>query len=93
MGLVLFGWLSDQRYFKELTNIDSLKLIRDKTQEELEAELLPFGPIADMDEIPEYKDYTEQENWKRQLYNKGFRTENDWFEADQDSPWMMQRGY
>lgn len=43
MGLVLFGWMSDQKYFKELTNIETLAILRDRTEAEIEASLLPFG--------------------------------------------------
>ena len=43
MCLVLFAWLSDQQYFKELTNINTLMKLRDKTEEDIEADLLPFG--------------------------------------------------
>jgi hypothetical protein len=47
MGLVLFGWMSDQQYFKDLTDINTLMKLRDKTDEELESQLLPFGFIND----------------------------------------------
>lgn len=47
MGLVLFSWMSDQQYFKDLTDINTLMRLRDKTDEELENELLPFGFIND----------------------------------------------
>jgi len=43
MGLVLFAWLSDQRYFKELTDIETLKELRDMTNEQIEQTLVPFG--------------------------------------------------
>ena len=45
MGLVLFGWMSDQQYFKEITDINTLAKLRDRTDEELENEILPFGFI------------------------------------------------
>lgn len=45
MGLVLFGWMSDQQYFKDLTDINTLQKLRDKTDEELENDLVPFGFI------------------------------------------------
>lgn len=47
MGLVLFAWMSDQQYFKELTDISTLEKLRDKTEEQLEQELTPFGFISD----------------------------------------------
>ena len=43
MGLVLFAWLSDQRYFKELTDIETLKELRDMTDEQIEQTMMPFG--------------------------------------------------
>lgn len=45
MGLVLFGWMSDQQYFRDLTDINTLMKLRDKTDEELENDLVPFGFI------------------------------------------------
>lgn len=47
MCLVLFAWMSDQQYFKELTDINTLNILRDKTDEELESELTPFGFMDD----------------------------------------------
>lgn len=47
MCLVLFGWLSDQRYFKEITDINTLAQLRNKTDMELMEELVPFGHIDD----------------------------------------------
>ena len=43
MGLVLFAWMSDQQYFKDLTDINTLMKLREKTEEEMESELTPFG--------------------------------------------------
>lgn len=43
MTLVLFGWLSDQRYFKDMTNINTLAQLREKSEDELYKDLLPFG--------------------------------------------------
>ncbi len=47
MGLVLFGWLSDQTYFRDLTDINTMAALREKTEEQIEKELLPFGFIND----------------------------------------------
>ena len=47
MCLVLFAWMSDQQYFKELTDINTLNRLRDKTDEELENDLVPFGFMND----------------------------------------------
>jgi len=43
MGLVLFAWISDQQFFKELTDIQTLKYLREKSEEQIEEEMLPFG--------------------------------------------------
>jgi len=47
MCLVLFAWMSDQQYFKDYTNINTLMTLRDKTEDEIEQELSPFGFIED----------------------------------------------
>lgn len=47
MGLVLFAWLSDQAYFKDYTDINTLMRLRDKTEEEIMSEMLPFGFVDD----------------------------------------------
>jgi hypothetical protein len=63
MGLVLFAWLSDQSYFKELTSINTLSRLREKTEEEITQDLMPFGfiddgiPDADIIEAPRYKNW------------------------------------
>lgn len=52
MGLVLFAWMTDQQYFKDLTDINTMKLLREKSEDQMMEELLPFGFINDgMDEI------------------------------------------
>lgn len=43
MALVVFGWLSNQAYFKDFTNLDTLNKLREKKSDELEQEMLPFG--------------------------------------------------
>jgi hypothetical protein len=45
MGLVLFAWLSNQQYFKDLNDINTIARLRDRTEEEIEENLLPFGFI------------------------------------------------
>lgn len=47
MSLVLFAWMSDQDYFKEWTDIMTLHKLREKTDEEIMNELLPFGLVCD----------------------------------------------
>ncbi len=47
MCLVLFAWLSDQKYFKELTDINTLTKLREKSIEDMENEMLSFGFVDD----------------------------------------------
>ena len=57
MCLVLFAWVSDQKYFREITDINTLAKLREKSEEQLENELLPFGFRNDgYDEEPEVID-------------------------------------
>ena len=53
MNLVIFSWLSDQTFFKDLTDINTLLKLRQKTEEQIEEELLPFGFIDDGSELPD----------------------------------------
>ncbi len=50
MGLVLFAWLTLQPFFKELTDTDILSSFREKTEQQLMDEMLPFGYILDGNE-------------------------------------------
>lgn len=43
MGLVLFGWLSSQQYFKDMTDINTMAKLRERSEEQIYDELLPFG--------------------------------------------------
>ena len=43
MCLVLFAWLSDQQYFKDHTDINTLSSLREKTADDMEQDLAPFG--------------------------------------------------
>jgi hypothetical protein len=45
MNLVLFSWLTNQSYFKEITDINTLSKLREKTEERIDEDLLPFGFI------------------------------------------------
>jgi hypothetical protein len=51
MGLVLFAWLSDQQYFKDYTDINTLMKLREKTEDEIMSDLTPFGFVDDGDDI------------------------------------------
>ena len=47
MTLVLFAWLSDQSYFKDLTDINTMMKLRAKSEEQMMDDLIPFGFNAD----------------------------------------------
>ena len=47
MCLVLFAWLSNQEYFKELTDIDIRKNLHSANAKALEEDTLPFGFVDD----------------------------------------------
>lgn len=47
MCLVLFGWLSEQKYFKDLTDINTLMKLKEIKEEAIESDLLPFGFMSD----------------------------------------------
>jgi hypothetical protein len=47
MCLVLFAWLTNTSFFKDLTDINTLIKLRDRKEEELENELTPFGFLSD----------------------------------------------
>lgn len=51
MGIVLFSWMTDQAFFKEYTDINTIVKLREKTEEQLIDELVPFGMINDGSEI------------------------------------------
>jgi hypothetical protein len=63
MCLVLFAWLSNQTYFKDITDIQTLSKLRERSEEELMNDLLPFGicddGIGEMEEIevPAHSDW------------------------------------
>jgi hypothetical protein len=57
MGLVVFAWLSDQNFFKELTNINTIASLRERSAQQIQDEMIPFGfvdtgedRIIDLDE-------------------------------------------
>ena len=56
MTLVIFAWLVQQRYFKELTNMDIRKKMWEEQMETLEQDMLPFGIIDDGQEAQTFKD-------------------------------------
>jgi len=51
MCLVLFSWLTDQTFFKDITNIDTMTLLKEKSQQQLDDHLLPLGFNNNDDDI------------------------------------------
>jgi hypothetical protein len=47
MPLVLFAWLSEQQYFKDYTNINTLLSMKEKSEEDMEQDMAPFGFFED----------------------------------------------
>jgi len=47
MCLVFFAWLTDQQYFKEMTDEDIRKRLFESQKENIEADMAPFGFIDD----------------------------------------------
>lgn len=56
MGLVLFAWLSQDKFFVEINDVEVMKRMRERTSEEAEEELVPFGfrrdGLEDIDDGP-----------------------------------------
>jgi hypothetical protein len=50
MSYVVFAWLSNQTYFKNLTDINTLAELRDHTQQYIEDNLTPFGFAPSLEE-------------------------------------------
>jgi hypothetical protein len=46
MPLVIFGWMSTQPYFKELTNSDILRQLKAQTIDQIQEKMVPFGFIV-----------------------------------------------
>lgn len=53
MGLVLFAWLSSQQYFKDLTDINTMAKLRERSEEQLMEDVLPFGFHDNANELME----------------------------------------
>lgn len=47
MPLVLFAWMTNDPYFKELTDINTLAKLREKSDDEILESVLPFGFVDD----------------------------------------------
>jgi len=64
MGLVLYGWLADQPFFKDLTDINTLAALRERSEEDMINDLTPFGFYDDgNDEEEMIIQPIPQDNW------------------------------
>jgi hypothetical protein len=74
MCLVIFSWLANQRYFKELTNVNVRGQMFTDQQNAIEADMAPFGFIDDGLNDPEGQDgyfVDAGEVWHPVSYRKG----------------------
>jgi hypothetical protein len=71
MGLVLFGWMSNQNFFKDLTNNDIRKNLYIENMQRIEDEMLPFAIIDDNNEEMYSEKIIDLEN---QSFNHWMRT-------------------
>ena len=60
MTLVIFAWLVQQRYFKDITDLDLRQKMYEDFEEQFEQDMLPFGIIDDGREEDTYTDNTGQ---------------------------------
>jgi hypothetical protein len=60
MTLVIFAWLVQQRYFKDMTDLDLRQKMYEDFEEQFEQDMLPFGIIDDGREEDTYTDNTGQ---------------------------------
>ena len=60
MTLVIFAWLVQQRYFKDMTDLDLRQKMYEDFEEQFEQDMLPFGIIDDGREENTYTDNTGQ---------------------------------
>ena len=79
MCLVIFAWLAQQQYFKEMTDQDIRRRIYEERKNEIEQDMAPFGFISDGLEEERIVDETgniwsidmneeNQEKWKLDEY-------------------------
>ena len=47
MTLVIFAWVVQQQYFKDMTDLDIRKQIYEEQMNSLEQDMIPFGIIDD----------------------------------------------
>ena len=65
MCLVFFAWLTNQDYFKELTDIDIRKNLYELNQQAMEDQLVPFGIIDDGNTNDQWQDDDEFKGGQR----------------------------
>ena len=70
MCLVLFAWLSAQQYFNSITDINTLTKLRQKSEDQMMQELLPFGLYDDGG-----NELTEEATYKNIQVDRG---NNEW---------------
>lgn len=66
MCLVLFSWITEQQYFKDYTDINTLMSLREKTEEDMEQDLSPFGFVLNGREEfydEENEQFVDNDNW------------------------------
>ena len=64
MCLVLFGWLTRQEYFKNLTDVDIRKDIYEDEMKRIEEDILPFGFMSTVDEEEPTSFYDGEDFWQ-----------------------------
>ena len=64
MCLVLFGWLTRQEYFKNLTDVDIRKDIYEDEMKRIEEDILPFGFMTTVDDEESTSFYDGEDYWK-----------------------------
>ena len=64
MCLVLFGWLTEQKFFKEITEINTLIKLRELSSQQIEQDMVPFGFIDDGNQqASDYYEPSDRDNW------------------------------
>lgn len=76
MTLVIFGWLSSQPYFKDLSNLDIRKDIYQDKIKQVEEEMTPFGFVDDgIDEPDSYEKSVDGTVW----FKDREKERNSWY--------------
>ena len=63
MCLVLFGWLSDQTFFREITDINTMNKLKQRNEDEMLESLLPVGFNNMHEEDSELMGESDFRNW------------------------------